>query len=106
MSDYTITITSAEEKALKTVMVNIKEWITNFKEVRAAQATKEITTKLLVDNGDIVVIGGIKIHNTSNTRTKTPGLGDVPIVGNLFKGKTAKNKLEEMLIFLSPRVLD
>jgi len=68
--------------------------------------TNEITTKLLVDNGDIVVIGGIKIHNTSNTRTKTPGLGDVPLVGNLFKGKTAKNKLEEMLIFLSPRVLD
>ena len=68
--------------------------------------TNEITTKLLVSDGDIVVIGGIKIHNTSNTRTKTPGLGDVPIVGNLFKGKTRKNKLEEMLIFLSPRVLD
>ena len=68
--------------------------------------TNEITTKLLVGDGDIVVIGGIKIHNTSNTRTKTPGLGDVPIVGNLFKGKTQKNKLEEMLIFLSPRVLD
>ena len=68
--------------------------------------TNEITTKLLVGDGDIVVIGGIKIHNTSNTRTKTPGLGDVPVVGNLFKGKTQKNKLEEMLIFLSPRVLD
>ena len=67
--------------------------------------TNEITTKLLVEDGDIVVIGGIKIHNTSNTRTKTPGLGDVPVVGNLFKGKTQKNKLEEMLIFLSPRVL-
>lgn len=47
MSDYTITITSAEEKALKTVMVDIKEWITNFKEVRAAQATIEITRILL-----------------------------------------------------------
>ena len=62
--------------------------------------------KLLVDNGDIVVIGGIKIHNASNTKTKTPGLGDVPLIGNLFKGNTTKNKLEEMLIFLSPRVLD
>ncbi|SVA52828.1 uncharacterized protein METZ01_LOCUS105682, partial [marine metagenome] len=50
--------------------------------------------------------GGIKIHNTSNTRKKTPGLGDVSVVGNLFKGKTRKDKLEEMLIFLSPRVLD
>ena len=47
MSDYTITITSAEEKALKTVMVDIKEWTTNSIKVRAEIATKEITTKLL-----------------------------------------------------------
>ena len=67
--------------------------------------TNEITTKLLVEDGDIVVIGGIKIHNTTDSRTKTPGLGDVPVVGNLFKGKKKTNKLEEMLIFLSARVL-
>ena len=47
MSDYTITLTSAEEKALKTVMVDIKEWTTNSIKVRAEIATKEITTKLL-----------------------------------------------------------
>ena len=47
MSDYTITITSAEEKALKTVMVDIKEWATNFTKVRAEKAAAEITTKLL-----------------------------------------------------------
>ena len=68
--------------------------------------TNEIITKLLVEDGDIVVIGGIKIHNTTDSRTKTPGLGDVPVVGNLFKGKKETNKLEEMLIFLSPKVLD
>ena len=67
--------------------------------------TNEITTKLLIEDGDIVVIGGIKIHNTTDSRTKTPGLGDVPVVGNLFKGKKKTNKLEEMLIFLSARVL-
>jgi len=68
--------------------------------------TNEITTKLLVEDGDIVVIGGIKIHNTTDSITKTPGLGDVPVVGKLFKGKKETNKLEEMLIFLSPRVLE
>ena len=47
MSDYTITITSAEEKALKTVMVDIKEWAINFTKVRAEKAAAEITTKLL-----------------------------------------------------------
>ena len=68
--------------------------------------TNEITTKLLVSDGDIVVIGGIKINTESDTRTRTPGLSKVPVVGNLFKGKNESNKLTEMLIFLAPRVID
>ena len=68
--------------------------------------TNEITTKLLVSDGDIVVIGGIKINTEANTNTKTPGLSKVPVVGNLFKGKTKSDKLSEMLIFLAPRVID
>jgi type IV pilus assembly protein PilQ len=68
--------------------------------------TNEITTKLLIEHEDIVVIGGIKIHNATDSRTKTPGIGNVPVVGNLFKGKTNKDKLEEMLVFLSARVID
>ena len=46
-----------------------------------------------------------KLRSIKDSRTKTPGLGDVPVVGNLFKGKKKTNKLEEMLIFLSARVL-
>jgi len=68
--------------------------------------TNEITTKLLVSDGDIVVIGGIKINTQANTNTKTPGLSKVPVFGNLFKGKTKSDKLSEMLIFLAPRVID
>ena len=68
--------------------------------------TNEITTKLLVSDGDIVVIGGIKINTEANTNRKTPGLSKVPVVGNLFKGKTKSDKLSEMLIFLAPRVID
>ena len=44
MGDYTVTLTSAEEKALKSVMVDIKEWSTNITKVRAEKATIEITT--------------------------------------------------------------
>ena len=47
MSDYTLTLTSAEDKALKTVMIDIKEWATNFTKVRAETAIADITTKLL-----------------------------------------------------------
>ena len=68
--------------------------------------TNEIVTKLLVSDGDIVVIGGIKINTSGNTNTKTPGLGNVPVVGNLFKGKTKSDKRDEMLIFIAPRVIE
>ena len=67
---------------------------------------REIDTKLLVSDGDIVVIGGIKVNTDTSTNTKTPGLGNVPVVGNLFKGRNNQNKLEEMLIFLAPRVIN
>ena len=67
---------------------------------------REIDTKLLVSDGDIVVIGGIKINTDTSSNTSTPGLGKVPVLGNLFKGKNNQNKLEEMLIFLAPRVID
>ena len=67
---------------------------------------REIDTKLLVSDGDIVVIGGIKVNTDTSTNSKTPGLGNVPVVGNLFKGRSSQNKLEEMLIFLAPRVIN
>ena len=67
---------------------------------------REIDTKLLVSDGDIVVIGGIKINTDTSSNTQTPGLGNVPVFGNLFKGKNNQNKLEEMLIFLAPRVIN
>ena len=69
-------------------------------------STNEITTKLLVSDGDIVVIGGIKKNTINNTRTKTPGLSKVPVVGNLFKSKNKTDELKELLIFIAPRVID
>ena len=69
-------------------------------------STNEIRTKLLVSDGDIVVIGGIKKNTINDTRTKTPGLANVPVVGNLFKGKSKTDELKELLIFIAPRVID
>ena len=68
-------------------------------------STNEIKTKLLITDGDIVVIGGIKKNTKNNTRTKTPGISDVPVVGNLFKGKNKTDELKELLIFIAPRVI-
>ena len=65
----------------------------------------EIVTKLLVADGDIVVIGGIKKNVVANSKDQTPGIGNVPVIGNLFKGKTSSDNLDELLVFIAPRIL-
>ena len=65
----------------------------------------EISTKLLIADGDIVVIGGIKKNKVFNTKSQTPGLGNVPVLGNLFKGITKSDSMDELLILIAPRIL-
>ena len=65
----------------------------------------EISTKLLIADGDIVVIGGIKKNALTNSKQQTPGVGNVPVVGNLFKGKSNTDNMDELLVFIAPRIL-
>ena len=65
----------------------------------------EIVTKLLVADGDIVVIGGIKKNNLTEAKSQTPGMGNVPVIGNLFKNKQNSDNLDELLVFIAPRIL-
>ena len=65
----------------------------------------EISKKLLIADGDIVVIGGIKKNALTNSKQQTPGVGDVPVVGNLFKGKSNTDNMDELLVFIAPRIL-
>ena len=65
----------------------------------------EIVTKLLVADGDIVVIGGIKKNVIAKSKDQTPGVGNLPVIGNLFKGKTNSDNLDELLVFIAPRIL-
>ena len=65
----------------------------------------EIKTKLLVADGDIVVIGGIKKNAVTNSKQQTPGLGNIPVLGNLFKGKAKTDTMDELLVFIAPRVI-
>ena len=67
--------------------------------------TMQIQTKLLIADGDIVVIGGIKKNKVFDTKAQLPGIGNVPILGNLFKGTTKSDNLDELLIFIAPRIL-
>lgn len=67
--------------------------------------TKRIKTQVLVENGGTVVIGGIFELFEDDTEAKVPFLGDLPAVGNLFKTKTKQANKQEMLIFITPKVI-
>ena len=114
------TSTSFKEAALKlevtpsiigdgNVLLTIK--VNNDTPNRAAASDEppinkmEIVTKLLVADGDIVVIGGIKKNVQSNSKNQTPGIGNMPVIGNLFKGKANSDNLDELLVFIAPRIL-
>jgi type IV pilus assembly protein PilQ len=66
---------------------------------------RETNTSVLIDNGQTVVLGGISTEERSDTVRKTPGLGSVPVLGNLFKSRSRTNSKNELLIFVTPRVL-
>ena len=67
--------------------------------------TKHVQTKVLVENGGTVVIGGIFEQADREDVTKVPFLGDVPYLGNLFKTRTKSATKTELLIFLTPKVV-
>ena len=67
--------------------------------------TNEIQTEVLVDNGQTVVLGGIFQTDKNYTTTKTPFLGDIPYVGRLFKQTIERDDKQELLIFITPRIL-
>lgn len=67
--------------------------------------TQEISTQVLVENGETIVLGGIFQQATSNDVRKVPLLGDLPFVGNLFKNSSEVLEKRELLIFVTPKIL-
>jgi type IV pilus assembly protein PilQ len=67
--------------------------------------TRNVTTQIAVNNGDTAVIGGIFEETNNNDITKVPLLGDIPILGYLFKTTSKTTEKTELLIFLTPRII-
>ncbi len=67
--------------------------------------TKQITTKVLVDNGGTVVIGGIFERTENEARNRIPLLGDIPILGHLFRNSVRIDDKRELMVFVTPRIL-
>ncbi|QEZ48062.1 type IV pilus secretin PilQ [Cupriavidus oxalaticus] len=68
--------------------------------------TKHVQTQVLVENGGTVVIGGIYTQTESNDTDKVPLLGDIPVLGYLFKNNAKVRNRTELLVFLTPRILN
>jgi len=66
---------------------------------------KTVVTKLLVKNGETVVLGGIYTQTTSDQIDGVPGLMNIPIIGYLFRHKLKKNDRNELLIFITPTIV-
>ena len=123
VSDNTATVTyeSAElsldvtPRIAPNDMVDMELFVTNNtpgttttigQNVLVAIDTNELNTNVLVDNGETIVLGGIYEQRQQVKNDKVPLLGDIPIVGNAFKSKKNEFRKKELLIFITPRIID
>ncbi len=67
--------------------------------------TKSVNTEVLVENGGTVVIGGVFTQDLSDSTQKVPLLGDVPVIGWLFKNNVKSDTKSELLIFITPKIM-
>ncbi|MHA7881186.1 MAG: type IV pilus secretin PilQ [Saccharospirillum sp.] len=67
--------------------------------------TNSVTTQVLVDNGQTLVLGGVYRTETVTSENKTPLLGDLPLIGNLFKRTSSSEEKTELLIFITPKLV-
>jgi type II secretory pathway component GspD/PulD (secretin) len=66
--------------------------------------TQRMSTEVLVPDGGTTVVGGVMNDRESETQNRTPGLGSIPVVGNLFKRKAVFRNTDEILFFITPRI--
>lgn len=99
---------TAEGTVLMTINISKREPQLAFVIPGAANApiaTKEAQTRLLVRDGGTAVIGGIYRVSTDQGEDRVPGLANIPVIGNLFKNKSRREENEELLIFITPRII-
>lgn len=89
--------------------INNDELGNNVSVAGATQVTKltsGVKTNVLVDNGETIVLGGVYKQTQRASTNKVPLLGDIPVIGHAFKKNTREFKKNEMLIFVTPRIVD
>jgi len=83
-----------------------KDTVGQLTDAGYALKTNEIETNVLVDDGETVVLGGIFDDAKTNSYEKVPFLSDLPVIGHLFKSSVKTNQQSELLIFITPRIVN
>lgn len=66
---------------------------------------REIKTTVIVDDGGTVVLGGLIDEDVQESVSKVPLLGDIPLLGNLFKSSTSNKRKRNLMVFIRPKIL-
>ncbi len=66
----------------------------------------EVNAKILVNDGETIVIGGVFSNEQSKSVEKVPFLGELPYLGRLFRRDTVTDRKNELLVFLTPRIMN
>ena len=88
------------------IHITINEFANPNDPTSATQNTREITTHAIVANKEVLALGGLIRNNIQNVETKVPILGDIPILGWLFKNKRKINIKQSLLILISTRIIE
>ncbi|QMT32333.1 type IV pilus secretin PilQ [Alysiella filiformis] len=96
-----------DRKILLDIAINKDDVSTAFTNLdgEPAISTKQVTTQAIVEDGGTLVVGGVYQERLGNVVSKVPVLGDLPVLGNLFKSRQRKNERNEVLFFITPRIM-
>ncbi|OGX39289.1 MAG: hypothetical protein A3C53_02045 [Omnitrophica WOR_2 bacterium RIFCSPHIGHO2_02_FULL_68_15] len=108
-----LNVTPSVGRDLKTVTLVLAPEVSSFSQFRDLGGgvtvpeftSSQLTTSILIEDGQTVMLGGLMKDSISETVTKVPVLGDLPLVGNLFRQKEASSTRKNLLIFITARVL-
>lgn len=99
--------------AKKFVVMEIAQQIDNVSGVQTINDTdwpiitsRKLEADIAVGSGDTIVLGGLVVNQTVNTESKVPLLGDIPLLGRLFKSQRDENARNEVIVFITPYVLN
>jgi len=95
-----------DDRIILDVRITQDSFIPNADPSTAAALRKtEVLTQVLADNGETIVIGGIFQEESNQGETRVPFLGELPIIGNLFRQRTKREARTELIIFLTPKII-